>query len=148
MQAQRNSQWVKFNLTWLFERCDNLLKKAPTLLALVLLSFASCTKEDTDKSGSVVFWYGQSTSTSLQAADITSLTIYVDGEIVGTYSTNLYAAKIPDCGAQASVGTTKSLGSSDSKPFTYVVKDNFGNVVWDGSVTLQSNTCITFELSL
>lgn len=119
--------------------------KALTIISLVLLSFSSCKK---DRSGDVVFWYTESTAQSLQYGGVSSLTIYVDNEVIGTYSTNLYAAKIPECGSQGSVSVSKDLDKNKSKSFTYTVRDNFNNILWDGSINIESETCLNIELGL
>lgn len=84
----------------------------------------------------------------MQSDGVSSITVYLDNQIIGTYATNTYAAKVPECGASGSVGITKELGKSKSKQFVYKVTDNFGNILWNGSTTIEAETCLNIELGL
>lgn len=97
-------------------------------------------------SGSVVFWYGKTASESLITGGSTSLTYYVDGAVVGSGATSVYWTAAPDCDQSGSVTVKKELGDSKSKSYPYVVKDQDGDVIYQGNVTLTGNTCLAFEL--
>jgi hypothetical protein len=97
--------------------------------------------------GSVILWYGQSASTGLQDDGATTLTYYVDGEIVGSSATSVYWTSSPDCGQNASITVTKDLGSVKNKSYTYSVKDQTGYEYWKGVLNFTANTCLANELS-
>lgn len=98
--------------------------------------------------GSVVFWYGQAASAAMQDAEIESLTFYVDGQIVGSSVSSVYWTGSPDCGSNASITITKNLGNSKNQSFTYSVKDQDGDVLWEGIVNFTAKTCLKQELSI
>ena len=136
------------------------------ILGLGLLALASCKKEgciDVDATnynadakkddgtctyeGKTVFWYNETASTNLTADGATSLTYYVNGEVVGSGAANVYWTAAPDCGQDASITVTKSLGGSKTSAYTYSVKDQTGWEYWSGSVTFEANTCIKQQLT-
>ena len=111
----------------------------------------SDTAEEDDGSctfkGSVLFWYGKTTSDSLIVDGATSLTITVDGSIIGSYATSVYFTGEPDCETASIVKVEKDLGTSKSKSYTYSVKDDTGFEYWSGSETFVANTCVAVELT-
>jgi hypothetical protein len=134
---------------------------------IALIALNSCKKEEgcTDKNatnysvdaeeddgnctykGNVVFWYDQATSAGLQFDLSTSLTFYVDGVIVGSTATSQYWTGGPSCGANASITVEKDLGLVTSKSYPYQVKDDWGDVIWEGNVTIDANSCFQLQLS-
>jgi len=96
--------------------------------------------------GRVVFWFNEATANSLLANGATSLTYYVDGEIVGSSATSVYWTGAPDCGQSGSVTVTKKLGSVKNKTFTYSVKDQTGHEYLTGTVEFKANICSQIQL--
>ena len=97
--------------------------------------------------GQVVFWYGEDVSSELQYIYSTSLNFYIDGQIVGSTATSQFWTAAPDCGDNASITITKDLGNATSLASTYEVIDNYGDVVWTGTVNFVANTCLQLELT-
>jgi hypothetical protein len=146
-----------------------MIKKSLFISSMLIMSvaFVSCKKEEgcTDKNasnysadaeeddgtctykGSVVFWYGQATSEELQFDLSSSLSFYVDGIIVGSTATTQYWTGGPACGANGSITVEKDLGLVKSKSYPYQVKDDWGDVIWEGNVTVDANSCLAFELT-
>lgn len=96
--------------------------------------------------GSVVFWYGEDVSDILVTLGSTSLTYYVDGDIVGTSGTDVYWTGAPDCDQTASITVTKKMGSVKSYTSSYSIVDQDGWEVWDGFINYRANTCEALEL--
>jgi hypothetical protein len=96
--------------------------------------------------GSQVLWYGATTSSDLIANGSTSLTFYVDGVIVGSCATSVYYTSAPDCDAAGSITINKDLGTSKTKNFSYLIKDDLGSTISSGSLTFNANTCTATEL--
>ncbi len=135
------------------------------LFAIAVL-FNSCKKEEgcTDKNasnysadaeeddgtctykGSVVFWYNQASSEGLQLDLSSSLSFYLDGIIVGSTATSQYWTGGPTCGANASITVEKDLGLVKSKSYPYQVKDDWGDIIWEGNVTIDANSCYQLQL--
>jgi len=94
--------------------------------------------------GKVVFWYNQNTSNILVNDGATSLTYYMDGQIVGSSATSVYWYSAPNCGQAVTV--IKNFGNVKSKSFSFSVIDDTGWTYWSGTVTLQANSCWKEEL--
>lgn len=140
------------------------IKLLSVLLVLVVIS--SCKKEgctDSDAvnfstdakqdngtckyEGRAVIWYGESTSLSLQNDNATSLTYYVNGEVVGSTATSVYWTTPPDCGQNGTITIEKDLGGDKNKSYSYKVIDQTGFEYWSGSITFSANTCQATELT-
>ena len=98
--------------------------------------------------GEVVFWYGQVTADSLLNDGATSLTYYVDGNIVGSSAASIYwtGATGPDCGEGGAVTVTKDLSNVKTQSYSYSVKDQTGFEYWGGTLNFNANTCLVLEL--
>ncbi len=97
--------------------------------------------------GSVQFWYNKATSDSLVANGITSLAIYVDGAVVGSYATSVYFTGDPACGQSNVVTSTKDLGTVKTKTFPYMGKDQNGNQILNGNITFDATiSCTSWQL--
>jgi hypothetical protein len=129
------------------------MKKFIYITSLVLFSaitfFAtSCSKEeDKDKEGSIVFWYSEATATGLQTDGATTLTYYVDGQVVGSGATTVFWTGAPDCGQNGSVTVTKNLGNASNLSFTYSIQDQTGFEYFTGVANFTENTCTTIEMT-
>jgi hypothetical protein len=138
----------------------------PSVLIAFLTIISSCKKEGCiDKNGTnysseakkddgtckyegrAVLWYGQTTSTELQNDGATSLTFYVDGQVVGSTSTDVYWTSGPECGQNGSITITKDLGNAKNKSYTYSVKDQDDFEYWSGVLNFTANTCEGTELT-
>ena len=91
--------------------------------------------------GSIVFYYDKSTADSMYEWGITSLTFYVDNELVGSSAATVYAVYPPNCGDNGSVTYDKDLGSLDHKISTYQVLDQDGYEVFSGLIEFNGNVC-------
>ncbi|MFM2284803.1 MAG: hypothetical protein RLZZ543_300 [Bacteroidota bacterium] len=136
------------------------------MTAMAVLSFNSCKKEgctdaDADNydsaaktddgsclyTGEVVFWYNGVSSDNMDLDGITSLTYYLNGEIVGSSSATVFWTGAPSCGQAGSITVSKDLGSDYSKSYTYSVKDQDGVLIWDGTQVFTGNECTKVELT-
>jgi hypothetical protein len=141
------------------------------LMALVISAFAimssSCAKEkgcmdpesinynpdaeeddgSCEYQATIQFWYDEATSEALLDEDVSSLIIYVDNEIIGSYAASVYFTSDPDCDEQSVVRSTKNLGKSKTKTSTYKVVDDYGVELWSGTVTYDaSKSCTSIQL--
>ncbi len=142
------------------------LKKSFFILALVIpFLFSGCARKgctDTNSTnydasaktddgtceyeGSVVMWYAKDVSEGLTSIGSTSLTFYVDGEIVGSTATSVYWTSAPDCGQNGSITITKNLGIATNKSYSYSVVDEYGDEWWSGTLNFTGNTCFALQL--
>lgn len=116
-------------------------------LAFSVLAMVGCSEEEVNNEASVVFWYGQSVSEQLLAAEVVELKLYVDGQQIGTYEPDFYWPGAPDCGDNGSVTVTKQLGTSIEKDFSYQVVDDTDSEIWSGTVTFDAISCTSIELT-
>ena len=123
------------------------MKKLLLILIVAFVASSSCKKEDEKYSGSIVFWYGQSTAQALVNANVKSLTFYFDGNIVGSQAASVYWKSAPDCGQNSSVTVKKDLGPVKSKPYDYKVVADNGVTIWSGTKNIDNNICLKLELT-
>lgn len=116
-------------------------------VAFSVLAMVGCSEEEVNNEASVVFWYGQSVSEELLAAEVLELKLYVDGQQIGTYEPDFYWTSSPDCGDNGSVTVTKQLGSSIKKDFSYRIVDDTDFEIWSGTVTFDALACTAIELT-
>jgi hypothetical protein len=103
----------------------------------------SCTFE-----GEIVLWYGEDASEFLVNDGATTLTFYVNDEIVGSTAANIFWTSAPNCGSNASITVTKSLGTATNQSYEYSVVDQTGWEYWSGVINFSANTCLNTELTL
>ena len=103
--------------------------------------------------GKAVFWYNEATADSLVANGITSITFYVDGQIVETLDSLFipvwYETSSPGCDdAEAfSIIVTKDLGNVKTKSFSYSSKDQNGETLFSGTIEVTANSCNSIQLT-
>ena len=102
----------------------------------------SCTYES-----KVIFWQNQTNSASLVSQGVTSLTFYVDGSVIGSCAASVYNTSAPTCSGSGAASVTKSLGNSSSKSFSYSVKDQTGQEIYGGNMTLDGSNCTIYKLN-
>lgn len=96
--------------------------------------------------GEIVFWYDATTSANLIDYDSMSLKFYVDGNLVGSTASSVFWGSAPACGQNSTITVTKDLGSDKSKSANYFVKDEYDEILWEGTVTFEANTCSKYRL--
>jgi hypothetical protein len=96
--------------------------------------------------GAVVFWYDQGASAGLIADSATSLTFYINGEIIGSTATSVFWTAAPTCGQNGSITVTEDLGKLKTQAYKLSVKDQTGFEYWNANVNVTANTCIQFQL--
>lgn len=100
--------------------------------------------------GSILFWYGQDVTDELILMGVGSLTFKVDGAVVGSQGANVYwsGSSSPDCDAEGTTTVTRELGDVKNVTKEYEVTDEFGDVLWDGIINFEANTCTKLELTI
>lgn len=114
-------------------------------VAAGLTSFSSCKKE-TENAGRVVFWQTQTNARELRDLGITSLKMYLAGQLVGSQDASIYFNASPECGAQGAVTAKYNLGSMQSQVVAYRVVDQDNELVYDGTMEIKHNVCLAFQL--
>lgn len=110
----------------------------------------SATAQEDDGSclfeGQVVFWYDQTASAGLIADGATSLTFYVNGQVVGSSAASVFWTGAPVCGQNGSITVTKDLGNVKTQAFSLSVKDQTDFEYWNATGNFDANTCIQLQL--
>lgn len=114
-----------------------------TASILLMASLSSCNKET---SGKVTFWYGSEIPDEAALLGVTAFTYYLDGEVIGSSSANVYSSGQPACGEGGAVSEDVDLDEEDSKTLPYKVVDEDGDIWWEGSVKIEDGGCINVEL--
>ena len=97
--------------------------------------------------GKVVFWYSEATALKLIVKGATTLTYYVDGQVVGSSATAVYWTGAPNCDQTGSITVKKALGSVKNKSYTYSIKDQREHEYWKGVSNYTANTCLKLQLT-
>ena len=97
--------------------------------------------------GKVVFWYSEATALKLIVKGATTLTYYVDGQVVGSSATAVYWTGAPNCDQTGSITVKKALGSVKNKSYSYSIKDQTEQEMWSGSSNYTANTCTKRQLT-
>lgn len=97
--------------------------------------------------GTVLFWLSAATADSLTEEGISSLNIYFDSETIGSYLVASAFASAPPCDTTGVVTKEKNLGSARQQQFSYEIVNDFGLVMWTGSVNVNATfSCNRVEI--
>lgn len=132
----------------------------------VALAFTSCKKEGcTDEvadnystesktddgtcnyTSSIALWWTEATADNLWDAGADVITFEIDGQIVGSQSTNTWNTVVPECGANGVPGASFDLGNNTTKSITIKGYDQDGDLYWDTAIQLKGGECLQQELS-
>ena len=97
--------------------------------------------------GEVVFWYTQSVSETLVDYGISSMGYYVGGVLEVYSASSVYYLSEPSCGDSGTITVARDLGTSKTKQYVFKVEDRTDKeILWQGIVTFEANTCVTHQL--
>jgi hypothetical protein len=144
------------------------MKKRLFIMAMAILAVAtldSCAKKGcTDSSAenyyskakkddgsctyksSIAFWYSSTTSDNLWNDGSTSLYFYVDDKLIGSSAADVYWSKPSSCDDLGPINYKFDLGKSKTKTVNYKVKDDFDDIISEGSATLEGGKCKIIEV--
>lgn len=110
-----------------------------------------CKKDDGSCTykAAIQFWYDKTVSDVLIANGVTSVTIYIDGAVVGSYAANVYFTGDPSCSQSSVVRSEKKLGKDKTKTAAWKVLDQDGIEIpsWSGSIIFDSSkSCTSYQL--
>lgn len=99
--------------------------------------------------GTQIFWYGEETALFLYNNGVTSLTFYLNGNVVGSTNAEIYRTVEPSCGDElGTVVVDKDLGSFKTQAYTLSVKAQDNTEIWNTTVNFNANSCNTLELTV
>lgn len=94
----------------------------------------------------LIFWQDYATSQLIQNAGISGLSIYVDGQLVGSTLASNYWTGQPSCEQSGNVNTVIDMGYLTSKVIEYEIRDNNGNVLGSDLYTMIAGDCNIIKL--
>lgn len=124
--------------------------------------YAGCTDEDAknydpeavvsdgscEYEGSIVFWWTQATSESMTNQNINSLELYLDDNLITTYSTSPHWAEAPACTEANTMSRDRDLGPAKLIEVSYrFVEPNSGQAIFNGNISYSANSCESLELT-
>ena len=131
----------------LFTGCEKKISGCTDPNSINYNSSANVNDGSCQYEGSIVFWNDPTTTDTLVAHKVTSLIYYVNGVMVGTSDPTIqFWVTPPECGQNASVTITESLGGATALTYPFSVNDQTGIVWWSGNVAFVANGCATYQL--
>ncbi len=110
----------------------------------IATTLSSCKKEKF--TGRQSFWYNESVADALYFEGVDNLTLYVDGEIVGTVNADEFYSSKPDCKDGHFVYEEK-MYKKEISSHTYKIIDDFGDIIWQGDFKNKESVCNSIELT-
>lgn len=96
---------------------------------------------------SVQFWFDAATSLDMSLDDISTLTVYIGDEELGTYLVDDFSDSTPSCGASGIISKTFQLGSSKSKKVSFEIVDDNDEVVDSGDLVIEASAkCNNYQI--
>ena len=78
---------------------------------------------------------------------ISSMDYYVGGVLEGSSASSVYYLSEPSCGDSGTITVARDLGTSKTKQYVFKVEDRTDKeILWQGIVTFEVNTCVTHQL--
>lgn len=89
----------------------------------------------------VIFWQDASTSQNLVNAGITGLTLYIDGQLIGSCLSSVYWTGAPSCSQSGNFNAQIDMGHNMTKLITYEIRDNNGTVLVTNYYLVTTGGC-------
>ncbi|HRP52907.1 MAG TPA: hypothetical protein PLI97_05300 [Fluviicola sp.] len=117
--------------------------KGILFFALFVLASLGCTKEKF--TGNYSFWYNEETSNDLAAFGIATLTMKVDGMVIGSQDSYKYSAKEPECGTGNFVYSTQMF-KKENRTHKYEVFSESDSLIFSGTFLMTQGKCGSTQL--
>lgn len=93
-----------------------------------------------------MFWFGETRHHAFENGGSTTLDFYLCDELIGTSQVEDFSTSTPNCSDNGVISVTRDLNGNKQHEFIYEVKDDLDQVVQIGTVTLEADNCLQFEL--
>ena len=114
---------------------------SPDFDAKAIKDNGSCTYD-----GRLIIWFDELSSDNMENLWINSLSVYVDGSLVGTIAVDEWTNGQPNCSNGGGVRATVNTDGADSKLVQYTVQDDLGFTIQHGTVTVSNSNCAWVEV--
>ena len=95
----------------------------------------------------IIFWQNQANANSWSLVGVTALKFYVDGQFIGSCAATEYNGSAPTCSGNGQASVTKKMGLSNSRTYSFSIKDQDGTEWYIGNITVDGNSCSTKQFN-
>jgi hypothetical protein len=108
-------------------------------LLLPLFTASSCTKPD--NIAKVIIWQDEVLASTWNLLDVTSLTTYVDGNLVASQAANVYFKSAPSCSSNGGMKFDINLKKNTTGKINVIVKGDDGEEYSNFFLDITSKEC-------
>jgi hypothetical protein len=113
-------------------------------LLLPMLTVSSCSKPD--NIAKVIVWQGQVNAASWNAFSVTSLTTYVNGELMASQAAGVYFNSTPTCASNGGMKFDINLKKNTTGRINVIIKGDDGVEYYNEQLDIKSTECNQLEL--
>jgi len=122
--------------------------KIYALVVSILLTtpffLTSCTKED--NKAQVLVWQGFTCADSWKSVGVSSLTCYVNGQLMASQAATVYFNSTPNCSSNGGMKFEINLQKNTTGRINIIVKDQNGLEWYNEQLDIKSSDCNLLEL--
>ena len=115
-------------------------------LALLLPMFTASSCAKPDNIAKVILWQGQANASSWSALSVTSLTTYVNGELMASQAANIYFSSQPSCSSNGGMKFDINLKKNTTGRINVIVKGDNDVEYYNEQLDIKSTDCNQLEL--
>ena len=109
-----------------------------------MLTVSSCSKPD--NIAKVIVWQGQVNAASWNAFSVTSLTTYVNGELMASQAAGVYFNSTPTCASNGGMKFDINLKKNTTGRINVIIKGDDGVEYYNEQLDIKSTECNQLEL--
>jgi hypothetical protein len=113
-------------------------------LLLPMFTVSSCSKPD--NIAKVIVWQGQVNAASWNAFSVTSLTTYVNGELMASQAAGVYFNSTPSCASNGGMKFDINLKKNTTGRINMIIKGDDGVEYYNEQLDIKSTECNQLEL--
>jgi hypothetical protein len=97
--------------------------------------------------GNLVMWFDANKTIEYSATGTSTLSFYLNSELVGTLALTDFLTNAPICGGAQAITVQRDLGSSSSANYSLQIKGSTNQVLDNYTVTIKAKKCTSFLLN-
>jgi hypothetical protein len=110
-------------------------------LALLLPMFTASSCSKPDNIAKVIIWQGQVNAASWSAFSVTSLTTYVNGELMASQAAGIYFNSTPSCSSNGGMKFDINLKKNTTGKINVIVKGDDDFEYYNEQMDIKSTEC-------
>lgn len=115
-------------------------------LALLLPMFTASSCSKPDNIAKVIVWQGQVNAASWSVVSVTSLTTYVNGELMASQAAGIYFNSTPSCASNGGMKFDINLKKNTTAKINVIIKGDDGVEYYNEQLDVKSTECNQLEL--